>query len=343
VVNMTLSADSGGSASGNAVLYEPAMAYPSDVFFQCAWSLGACGPPSSPNDTTGNIYLPNDAGGDFVAQATCGGNPGTTCSEHETGGTASTAWSSVQVNSAQFTLSNAAVPTASGFSGTALEKGVRGTGDLLFTATDTGGPGVYSVVATIDGTPVYSGTPNTNGGSCVAVGANSGTLMFDGQQPCPAAEAVSIPIPTSGLPDGKHVLAVSVSDAAGNSSPVLDQTITTSNPQTTPAPSGRRALHARFVISWRWSGATTLLRSVRVQRMPRNGRLSVRCIGKHCPKLRASAKGPRRAAALLRKLAGRRLRAGQSLLITVSAPHHAAERIALRIRKGLKPSAHLLR
>src|SRR6185312_995622 len=194
VANMTMSADSGGTASGDAVLYEPALAYPSSVFFQCAWSLAACGPPSSPNDTTGSIYLPNDAGGDFIAQATCGGNPGTTCSEHETGATASSPWSSVQVNWAQFTLSNSAVPAASGFSGTALQPGVRGTGSLLFTATDTGGPGVYSVTASIDGTPVYSGTPNANGGACVPVGSNAGALMFDYQQPCPAAEAVSIPI-----------------------------------------------------------------------------------------------------------------------------------------------------
>jgi hypothetical protein len=343
VANMTLSADSGGTASGDAVLYEPALAYPSDVFFQCAWSLGACGPPSSPNDTTGDIFLPADAGGDFIAQATCGGGPGTTCSEHETGGTASSPWSSVQVNWAHFTLSNGAVPAASGFSGTALEPGVRGTGSLLFTATDASGPGVYSVTASIDGTAVWSGTPNTNSGECVAMGSDSGALMFDYQQPCPAAEAVSIPIATAGFPDGKHVLAVSVTDAAGNTSPVLDQTITTSNPQTTPVPSGRRALHARFVISWRWSGASTLLRSIRVTHLLRNARVAVLCSGKHCPRLRASAKGPRKVGTMLHRLGGRRLRAGQTLFITVTARGHEPERIAVRIRTGLKPSARLLR
>jgi hypothetical protein len=343
VANMTLSADSGGSASGDAVLYEPALAYPSDVFFQCAAALGACGPPSSPNDTTGNIFLPSDAGGAFIAQATCGGNSGGLCNQHVTGATASSPWSSVQVNWAHFILSNNAVPAASGFSGTALEPGVRGTGNLLFSATDTGGPGVYAVTASIDGTPVWSGTPNTNGGACVAVGSDSGALMFDEQQPCPAAEAVSIPIATTGLPDGKHVLAVSVSDAAGNASPVLDQTITTTNPQTTPNPSGRRALHARFVISWHWDGASTLLRSIRVTHLLRGARVAVHCVGRHCPRLRAGAKGSRRVAKMLRKLGGRRLRAGQSLLITVTAPRRQAERIAVRIRDGLKPSARLLR
>jgi len=342
VANMTMSADSGGTASGDAVLYEPALAYPSSVFFQCAWSLAACGPPPSPNDTTGSIYLPNDAGGDFIAQATCGGNPGTTCSEHETGATASSPWSSVQVNWAQFTLSNSAVPAASGFSGTALQPGVRGTGSLLFTATDTGGPGVYSVTASIDGTPVYSGTPNTNGGACVPVGSNASALMFDYQQPCPAAEAVSITIPTAVLPDGSHVLAVALTDAAGNTSPVLDQAITTSNPQTTPKPRGR-GLHAQFMISWSWSAATTILRSIRVAHLPRNARVSVHCAGKHCPRLRASAKGPRKVARMLRRLAGRRLTAGQALFITVTARRHKAERIVCHIRDGLKPSARLLR
>ena len=46
---------------------------------------------------------------------------------------------------------------------------------------------------------------------------------------------------------------------------------------------------------------------------------------------------------MLRKLGGRRLRAGQTLFITVTARGHKAERIAVRIRTGLKPSARLLR
>jgi hypothetical protein len=343
VVNMSLTADSGGTASGDAVLYEPALDYPSDVFFQCAAALGACGPPSSPNVTSGDIFLPSDAGGDFVAEATCGGNPGTSCSAHGASSSASSPWSSVGVSWAHFILSNSAVPTATGFSGTALEGGVRGTGNLLFSATDSGGPGVYSVTATVDGHVVWSGTPSTNSGQCVAVGSDSGVLMFDGQQPCPAAEAISIPIATAGLPDGKHELAVTLVDAAGNSSPVFDDTITTSNPQTTPNPKGRHALHARFVISWHWEGARTLLRSIHVTHLLRGARIAVRCAGSHCPRIRASARGPRKVTKLLRGLAGRRLGAGQTLLITVTAHRHTAERIAVKIRDGLKPRARLLR
>ena len=167
--------------------------------------------------------------------------------------------------------------------------------------------------------------------------------MFDYQQPCLTSEGVDVPVPTAGLSDGSHELAVTVTDAAGNSSTVLDQNITTSNPQTTPNPSGRRALHARFVISWRWTGTTTLLRSIRVTHLLRNARVAVRCAGKHCPRLRASASGPRKVATMLRKLGGRRLRAGQSLFITVTAPRHSAERIAVQIRNGRVPQARLLR
>lgn len=154
--------------------------------------------------------------------------------------------------------------------------------------------------------------------------AATGALMFDYQQPCLTSEVIDAPVPTAGLPDGPHALSVTVTDAARNSSTILDGTITTSNPQTTPAPSGRRSLHARFVISWRWDGASTLLRSIRVTRLLRSARVAVHCAGKHCPRLRASAKGPRTVATMLRKLGGRRFRAGQSLLITVTAPRRAA-------------------
>ena len=71
--------------------------------------------------------------------------------------------------------------------------------------------------------------------------------------------------------------------------------------------------------------------------------MAVRCAGKRCPRLRAAATGPRKVAALLSRLAGRRLSAGQTLLITVTQPHHSAERIALGIRNGRKPSARLLK
>jgi hypothetical protein len=191
---------------------------------------------------------------------------------------------------------------------------------------------------------VSSTVPNSNGGKCVPIGTDpaTGAPIFDYQQPCLTTQVIDAAVPTAGLPDGSHNVTITVADAAGNSNPVFDQAITTSNPQTTPNPKGRHALHARFVISWRWTGATTVLRSLRVTHLARGARVAVRCSGKHCPRIKASATGTGKIAKMLRRLAGRRLRAGQTLLITVTARRHTSERVAVTIRNGQKPSARLL-
>jgi hypothetical protein len=338
-VDVNMSADGfgnagGGSAVGESLLSEPSLG---NVFFHCVAFFQVCGPAP---DFSGVVSLPNDAQGNLIAAANCTSSTSTSCDQNAK----NDAWALMRVVWARLLLSTSVSPTGSGFAGSALQLGLRGTGHVVFTAAEPAGPGIYQVSVAIDGQTVFSGTPNANAGKCVPVGTDPGTgaLMFDYQQPCLTSEGVDAPVPTAGLPDGSHELAVSVTDAAGNTSPVLEQTITTSNPQTTPNPSGRHALHARFVISWRWTGVTTLLRSIRVTHLPRGARVTVHCAGKHCPRLRASAKGPRKVARMLHKLAGRRLRAGQSLFITVTAPHHRAERIAVQIRDGLKPSARLL-
>ncbi len=85
-----------------------------------------------------------------------------------------------------------------------------------------------------------------------------------------------------------------------------------------------------------------MLRSIRVQNLARTARVAVRCAGRHCPRIRAHATGAAQGARLLRHLAGRRLKAGQSLLITVTARHLHPERIELRMRNGRAPLAKLL-
>jgi hypothetical protein len=342
-VDVGLGADgynsSGTGASGTAVLYEPAFQYDSsDVFFQCAWGLAKCA--NGTNDFTGGLSLPANRGGNFYIGAGCGGDAGYTCNA----GGSNSAWAYVQLSSARFLLSSNASPQGSVFGGSALQRGARGTAHLVFTATDPGGPGVYSVTASIDGVPVWSGTPNTNGGACTAVGTDpSGALMFDSQQPCPVTEVVDVPVPTSGLSDGSHELTVAVGDAAQNSSTVLDQAISTSNPQITPVPRGGRAVHARFVISWSWNGARTLLRSIKVQRLPRGARVSVRCSGRRCPRLKVTSVRVRNIKKLLRGLDGKRFRAGNKLRITVSQPRHTAERIELLMRNNRIPRARLVK
>jgi hypothetical protein len=339
-VDVNMSSDGFGSAAGGSAvsasqLFEPSLSTP---FFRCVAFFTTCGP--SP-DFSGVVNLPHDVGGNLIAAASCSSSTGTSCDQNAK----DNAWALMQVLWARLLLSASVSPTGSGFSGSALAPGVRGTGHLVFTAAETAGPGIYATSVAIDGNTVYSATPNANGGNCVPVGTDPGTgaLMFDDQQPCLTSEVLDVPVPTSGLPDGQHDLAVTVADAAGNSSTVYDNTITTSNPQTTPNPKGRHALHARFVISWHWEGVHTQLRSIGVTHLLRGAGVAVRCAGRHCPRLRASARGPRKVAKMLRGLWGRRLRAGQTLLITVTARRHTAERIAVKIRNGHKPSARLLR
>jgi len=226
-VDVTLAADGyGQDASGTAVLYTPNLAYDaSDVFFQCAAQLTACS--NSGSNYSGTLPLPTGRGGDVYLSASCGGIAGQYCN---TGGS-NGAWSLVQLWWGDLLLTNTSSPAGTGFGGSLLAADAHGTADLAFTATDPNGPGVYRVAIEIDGTPVYQGTPNTNQGLCapVATDPSTGALMFDTQQPCPQTESVDIPIDTTGLGDGQHDLKVIVTDAAQNTSTVLDQTITTQN------------------------------------------------------------------------------------------------------------------
>jgi len=232
-VDVNLYADGyGQDASGTAVLYTPAYAYDgSDVFFQCAWGLNPC--ENGTNDFSGVIALPGGRGGNFYIGAGCGGLAGQYCAEGGSQG----AWALIQVHWADFLLTNTSSPAASGFSGSLLQPNAHGTADIAFTTTDPNGPGVYSVTVQIDGNAVYSSTPNTNQGECAPVGTDptTGALMFDWQQPCLQTETVDIPVDTTALTDGQHELKVIVTDAALNSSTVVDQTITTLNRTTVSA------------------------------------------------------------------------------------------------------------
>jgi hypothetical protein len=226
-----LFADGGGyDASGTAVLYSPEYVYDSSsVFFQCAAGLTPCS--SSGSDFSGTLPIPAGRGGELYVSAGCGGTEKAVCNEHPSRG----AWSLVELSSAMLRLRNTATPAAGAISGTLLEGDARGTRDLVLAASDPGGPGVYKITVKADGQTLYSATPDTNDGRCVPVGASGGALMFDASQPCKESEQVDLPIDTTSLTDGQHTLTVSVTDAAGNTSVVLDRAITTDNAAPTAA------------------------------------------------------------------------------------------------------------
>lgn len=137
------------------------------------------------------------------------------------------------ISSAEFLLTTKTIPKASGLTGTLTGETLNGVGTLSFTAT-AGGPGVYQARVKIDGTTVWSQTPNENEGKCVPVTITSGVRVFDAYQPCPTEAAVHAEIHTAPLADGSHSVEVEVEDAAGDVSTVYTGALVIENPTSTP-------------------------------------------------------------------------------------------------------------
>jgi len=147
----------------------------------------------------------------------------------------------INLYAALIDLQNDSTPTGTGFSGGLLAPDASRTQDLLFTASDPSGPGVYSVSATIDGATVYNQTPDSNSGQCQSIGTDpSGAREFLSEQPCKQTESVDIPVNTATLAAGQHQLRITVTDAAGNSALVYSTSISTDNP---PTETGTPTLH----------------------------------------------------------------------------------------------------
>lgn len=330
-VDVSLLGTGTGTASGDTRLFSPAFIYPDDVFFQCSDALGCNG------GFSGAVNLPNDLHGAYYEEATCGGGAGGECTSGGTNG----AYATAELVWAHFLLLNGSAPTASGFGGSALQRDAGGTAHVVLTASDAGGPGIYEVTASVGGHRVYAGTPNRNDGRCVPVGSDDGALMFDSAQPCPRREVIDVPVRLTGVRNGRHELRITLYDAAGNRSRVLDQTISVENPVATHTP--RRHAWARFSVTWHWRGTVTTARAVSVSRLPARTGAQASCTGPGCPDLRVtSASGARAARALLRDLPGRRFHSGDALLLTFRAPRHAPERVRVTIRDGRHPVLRLL-
>jgi hypothetical protein len=335
-MQVVLSADGAGTgAAADAEIDEPAQTS-SDARLRCAAGSKSCG--SSATDYIGTFTVPANLGGNLYLTAACDGTAGFACDNGER----DNSWAFVQVSSAELLLQNIASPTARALGGTLLGHAVHGTARLRLSASDPAGPGVYRIAITIDGRTVHNATPSRNGGACVPVGTDSitGALEFDAAQPCPTSLTTTVRVPTAKLPDGNHQLAVSVTDAAGNTTTALRRTISTDNPQLTPRPA--HGLRARFAISWRWAKTTTELRTISASSLPRAARVAITCTGKQCPSLPRGSVPASGVAVRERRLRGLRLHPGDALLLSVTAPRHPAERIRLTIRKGARPQARLV-
>jgi hypothetical protein len=130
--------------------------------------------------------------------------------------------------------------------------------------------------------------------------------------------------------------AYATNQVIGPSPPI----VTTPVPTPVPVPRGRHALKVKLYLSWTWRDAITRLDRAKAGSLPGRTRLALECRGRGCPRhSKMSATGARH----VRRLRGRRYRAGDVLRITVTAPGYGAERAQVTFRYGRVPLAKLVR
>jgi hypothetical protein len=211
---------------GQAYIATPGNSYDqADVLINCQYNL-PCG---SNGTETATVPISHPGGTQLFAAAVCVGPyyGATSCPAGSGGGLNA----QISVYAADIELANSSTPAGTGFAGALLTPGGSGTEDLTFNAQDPGGPGVYHVIAELDNTIVYQGTPDTNGGRCASIGTDpNGISEFLHAQPCKQNVAVDLPVNTTRFPNGQHQMKITVQDAAGNTSVVYDGTISISNP-----------------------------------------------------------------------------------------------------------------
>jgi hypothetical protein len=156
----------------------------------------------------------------FVSGSECASSPG------DISGYATT----VELFAADLVLDQESSPTVQNVSGSLAEAAaVGGTADVTFTATDPGS-GVYQAVFLVDGVAISSKVLDANGGHCRDVGQTTdGLPAFLYTQPCKPSLSEDVPFDTTSLSDGPHHLVVSVTNAAGNATPVVDRQVTVAN------------------------------------------------------------------------------------------------------------------
>jgi hypothetical protein len=186
-------------------------------------------------------------------------------------GTTSGVNAETRIDSARIELESTARPAGDRFSGGVLAREASGVQQLLFTASEPTGPGIWRVNAVIDKTPIYEITPDANSGKCQSVGTDpNGAAEFLYAQPCPQSETVSVPVDTAALSSGHHQMTVAVTDAAGNTSTVFDGPIDTLNLASLSAWTVSLAVSPRHV---RRHTTITLLGRVTTTPRPPQGKL----------------------------------------------------------------------
>ncbi len=207
---------------GQAYVATPKNEYSAaDVLVNCQFNL----PCSSAVKTVG---ISHPGGTQLFMVAECVGptEGATTCPAGSGGGVNA----EIRLSAADIELANSSTPTGTGFAGSLLAPAASGKASLTFSAQDPEGPGVYRVIVEVDGTAVYQGTPDSNGGKCASIGNDpSGVSEFLSAQPCKRSVAVDVPVDTTRFSNGQHTLEVTVQDAAANPAILYDGTISIAN------------------------------------------------------------------------------------------------------------------
>ena len=181
-----------------------------------------------PDKALHSPYLSLNAScGSLIAESECTASPG------DENGYAAV----VELFAADLVLNDENAPTIEAVAGPLAEAStVSGTADVFLTAGDTAS-GVYEAIFKVDGETVQKTVLDTNGGKCHDVGETTdGLAAFLYTRPCPPSASADVPFDTRGLQDGPHHVVVSVTDAAGNSTPTVDRQVTVANHPTSPGP-----------------------------------------------------------------------------------------------------------
>lgn len=247
--------DAPGGANGGAA--DIARLSGPDTEFNFVWceEVGGCRTGGSENlapfpAVHASQVSPANLGGSLYATAACLGLEAKPCAE--TGSDANGYAAAIYLYAADLVLEQQAGPSAGGVAGDlASAATVGGQSPISFTASDPLS-GIYEVVFSVDGQVVQSTVPDEGGGRCRNLGqTGDGLPAFLSPQPCPQAENVQVALDTTKIANGTHELAVSVLDAAGNSAPVLERSITIHN--VVPGPPNGTNATAQAALSVRWA------------------------------------------------------------------------------------------
>lgn len=237
-----------GEADGGSVAnayYEFWLAGPEDlhqtpyVFDECVASfscpIGGIGDRQEVWSAKNLVTVPSEnLATRIYVNASCGGQSGFRCPEgkKDTGGYAA----DVYLYAADSVLEQTTQPTitpgtVAGELATAPK--LSGTTSVTFEASDAGS-GIYQAIVEVDEKTVGSTVLDSNGGHCADVGQTTdGLPAFLYLQPCAALVSADVPLDTTSLSNGVHHVVVSVADAAGNRTVVIDRKVEVAN--TVPA------------------------------------------------------------------------------------------------------------